>query len=482
VSGSPTNGYARYRGADGSVLAASATITNPAGDVLRSIQYKLPKVDDYSSPDVWIYINSSPTWTVFSVKIQGIFAQEYVDLDITVSNPSQWLPNTSMPTNISGWPQSGTFYDWGYDNYFGVGSLTQIALDPRTDQFLALQAQLATTNDLVKSLKEELDAADQSNTDLTTQLADANARVSALEAQLNANAGADLQPQLDAANARLGELQAQLDTLQGQLDSANAQIAQLESDKVALNDQLAWVTENSNYYYSEMSWAMDYIPRLRDELAGTQNELAAANAANAQLTADKASLNSRIASLNQQAASATASLAAAQAEKAALAASLDAANAHLASLTASLNAAQSANATLTAEVAGLNSALGAAQAHAAQLQADLAAANASFSSQLNAANAANATLTATNANLTNANAALTANLAAANAQVTTLTAQVAAGNAQAGPFLTNVASALDLTALPGATPLAELQNLAAAISGLNPGQKKAIVSQLTGKK
>ena len=145
-------------------------------------------------------------------------------------------------------------------------------------------------------LKKERDRARGQLSTAEESLASANARIAALQAELE-EAKADASPN---ATARIAELTMALDQanstanrLQGELDAANASLAEAEAARdraqAALNAALADGTSDT----AELS-------RLRSELATATSALTAARAALATANADKVNLQATIDELRGQ--------------------------------------------------------------------------------------------------------------------------------------------------------------------------------------
>jgi sugar lactone lactonase YvrE/cell division protein FtsB len=144
---------------------------------------------------------------------------------------------------------------------------------------------------------------------------------------------------------------------------------------------------------------------------------------------------------------------------------------------------QASNAALSGQVSDLQAGNSALTAQVSDLQA----ANSALTAQVSDLQAANAALTAQVANLQAANSALSAQVAQEQAARATIQAQLDATTGTIAMIVSSIQGDFRNTfrdagfAIPGATPMVQLQNLINATLGLEKGRKMGIYQNLGGK-
>jgi predicted nucleic acid-binding Zn-ribbon protein len=252
----------------------------------------------------------------------------------------------------------------------------------------------------------------------------------------------DLEAQVSDLTAERDDLADANVILQGQLDAANDSIEHLTTERNNLESANATLQGRLN----TANHSIDALTIERNDLASAnatlQGLLDTANDAIGALTTERDDL---------------------AAAKAMLQGLLNTANSTIATQESTINGLQTSVASLTTE------------------RNNLAAANATLQSQLSTANGAIAAQEATIGNLQT-------QLSAANQAIATLTAQLANATADFSTQILALQQALQAAladpgfVIPGSTPQAQIQNLVAAINGLNPGQKLALYKNLGGRK
>lgn len=289
---------------------------------------------------------------------------------------------------------------------------------------------------------------------LLALLEEANAQIAALTTELGDARGELKKLQLDykVSQVALAKATSQIEELTTELDAAKAQVVQLTTDLATANTQITTLTTQLEQTGAELkALLLDYkitsteLNKTRAQNELLTSELAAARAQATQLSTDLAAANALVAQLTEERNAALAELKMLRREYQMTQATLARATYQIEQLTAELETAH-------AQIATLTTSLGATQAELVRAQAEA-------QRLVNALSASQAE-----------NASLRAALAGLAGSFTRINAAIAEANKEPA------------FKVPGATTGDQLANLAAAIERLNPGQLKALRTELAGKK